>query len=211
DSIVVFENYPVDAELARAHGLELRELQAVETTNYALNVVVYPGSRLSIMLGYDSALFDESAAGALAEHLRGLLVGIASDGDRALSALPSTSDVAARRAAVAERPSAKAPDAQAPAEYRAPETPTELVLAEIWSQVLGHDQIGATDSFFDLGGDSILSLHVATRIKAAFGVALTPRDVLTARTVAALAARVEDEILREIERVALVDGNDENR
>lgn len=205
DSIVVFENYPVDVEAARAHGLELRELQAVETTNYALNVVVYPGSRLSVVLGYDPTLFEETTVRALAEHLRGLLVGIASDSDRPLSALPSTSDVAARSADIAERATPAESNGHSTVEYRPPESPTEIVLVGIWSEVLGQERIGVLDSFFDVGGDSILSLHIATRVKAAFGVALTPRDVLTSRTISALAIRVEEEILREIEQVALDD------
>jgi hypothetical protein len=51
-------------------------------------------------------------------------------------------------------------------------------------------------------------MFITTRINAAFDVALTPRDVLTARTVSALAEMVEDAILRELERVAFGDGND---
>jgi amino acid adenylation domain-containing protein/non-ribosomal peptide synthase protein (TIGR01720 family) len=201
DSIVVFENYPVDNEAARAHGLELSDLRAVETTNYPLNVVVYPGERLSFVLAYDRALFTEDTVAALTAHLHGLLAGIAEQVEPTLGSLPSTTDVAVRSAAST---SPRVPECQ-PSEYRAPETPTEVALAEIWSDVLGVHRIGALDSFFDVGGDSITSLHVATRVKSAFGVALTPRDVLTERTVAALAGRIEEEILRELERAALDD------
>ncbi len=69
DSIVVFENYPVDDEAAATHGLRLRELQAVETTNYALTVVAHPGRRLSIALGYDPAVFDVATVEGLAARL----------------------------------------------------------------------------------------------------------------------------------------------
>ncbi|GLZ39062.1 non-ribosomal peptide synthetase [Actinokineospora sp. NBRC 105648] len=87
----------------------------------------------------------------------------------------------------------------APAE---PETGTEQAIADIWAEVLGVARVGVEDSFFDLGGDSILSLHVTARANAAFAVELTPRDVLTARTVRALAGVVEDHILRELEALA---------
>ena len=54
--------------------------------------------------------------------------------------------------------------------------------------------VGVDDNFFDLGGDSVRSLGVVARINAAFDVALTPRDVLITRTVAALAELVEEKV-----------------
>src|SRR5262249_41966676 len=51
DSIVVFENYPINDEAAAARGLRLRELRAIETTNYPLSVIVCPGRRLAMELG----------------------------------------------------------------------------------------------------------------------------------------------------------------
>ena len=91
----------------------------------------------------------------------------------------------------------------------APETGTEEVVAGIWTDVLGTRRIGRFDNFFDLGGDSIRSLRIAGRIAEAFDVTLTPRDVLVARTVAALAELVEEQVLSQLERVALGTGNDE--
>jgi acyl carrier protein len=93
-------------------------------------------------------------------------------------------------------------------EYVAPDTDTERVVADVWSEVLGLERVGVYDNFFDLGGDSIRSLHIASRVKVAFDVALTPRDVLTTRTVAALAELVEEKVICELERVASGAGND---
>ncbi|WP_436838580.1 amino acid adenylation domain-containing protein [Nocardia nova] len=70
--------------------------------------------------------------------------------------------------------------------YRAPQTVTEQVVAEVIGEVLGLDQVGADDDFFALGGDSIVSLQVVSRARAR-GVHFSPRDVFTARTVEALA------------------------
>jgi acyl carrier protein len=92
-------------------------------------------------------------------------------------------------------------------DHVAPGTDTERVVADIWTEVLGMDRVGVHDNFFDLGGDSIRSLHIASRVKAAFDVVLTPRDVLTTRTVATLAELVEEKILCELERVASGAGN----
>jgi non-ribosomal peptide synthetase component F len=82
----------------------------------------------------------------------------------------------------------------------APRTPTEEVLAGIWSEVLGVAPVGVNDDLFDLGGDSIRGLHITSRARAVFDVALTPRDVLTARTVARLAELVEEKVLAQLER-----------
>ncbi|WP_410581903.1 non-ribosomal peptide synthase/polyketide synthase [Amycolatopsis sp. lyj-108] len=86
--------------------------------------------------------------------------------------------------------------------YTAPETDTERVVAGIWAEVLGLERVGVGDNFFDLGGDSIRSLHIASRASAVFDIRLTPRDVLTARTVAVLAETVEEMILRDLELLA---------
>jgi amino acid adenylation domain-containing protein/non-ribosomal peptide synthase protein (TIGR01720 family) len=87
-SIVVVENYPIDDEAAASYGLRLRDLSAVETTNYPLNVMVSPGQRLSIDFGYDPALFDRTTVERLVQHFVLVLDGIADDVDRRVSELP---------------------------------------------------------------------------------------------------------------------------
>ncbi|ULN48154.1 amino acid adenylation domain-containing protein [Mycolicibacterium goodii] len=72
-------------------------------------------------------------------------------------------------------------------DYRAPSNPVEEVLADIVAQVLGVERVGVDDSFFDLGGDSILSMQVVARARAA-GIQCRPRDVFVEQTVARLAA-----------------------
>ncbi|MFI0776430.1 non-ribosomal peptide synthase/polyketide synthase [Streptomyces sp. NPDC021212] len=98
DSIVVFENYPVGGDLAAAHGLALRDLEGVETTNYPLSLVVYPGEEMALRLGYDPALFDAATIRRMAEYLSVLLENMADGPDRAPARLPVLSD--ARRTQV---------------------------------------------------------------------------------------------------------------
>ncbi|MBJ6641535.1 amino acid adenylation domain-containing protein [Streptomyces sp. DHE7-1] len=82
-----------------------------------------------------------------------------------------------------------APDWSAGGEraHRAPRTDTERILAAIWAELLGVDQVGVDDNFFMLGGDSILSIQVVSRARTA-GLALSPRDLFRHPTVAELAA-----------------------
>jgi len=81
---------------------------------------------------------------------------------------------------------------------RAPRGPQEQILAEVFAQVLGISTVGAEDDFFGLGGDSIVSIRLVARARAA-GVVFTVRDVFTHPTVAGLAAVATelDELLAE--------------
>ena len=86
-----------------------------------------------------------------------------------------------------------APEYQDVDRYRAPGNAVEEVLAGIYAQVLGLERVGVDDSFFELGGDSILSMQVVARARAA-GVLCRPRDIFVEQSVAGLArvARVAD-------------------
>ncbi|WP_280381699.1 non-ribosomal peptide synthetase, partial [Nocardia wallacei] len=75
-------------------------------------------------------------------------------------------------------------------EFRAPRNPLEQTIAEVFGEVLGVARVGVDDSFFALGGDSIVSIQLVSRAKAR-GVIFTPRDVFEQRTVAGLAAVAE--------------------
>lgn len=69
-------------------------------------------------------------------------------------------------------------------------TPTselEQVLITIWQTSLGIEQIGADDNFYELGGDSLVALHIVTKARE-FGLALTPKLMLEHQTIAELAA-----------------------
>jgi amino acid adenylation domain-containing protein/non-ribosomal peptide synthase protein (TIGR01720 family) len=87
-SIVVFENYPVDDDLAAAHGLRLSGLDGAETTNYPLTLVAYPGPELGLRLCYDPELFDAGTARRMADYLSVLLAGVPEGARRAPSRLP---------------------------------------------------------------------------------------------------------------------------
>ncbi|GAB3897695.1 hypothetical protein GCM10029964_080970 [Kibdelosporangium lantanae] len=70
---------------------------------------------------------------------------------------------------------------------RTPSTPAEERLCQLFAEVLGVPSVGVDDSFFELGGDSIVSMQLVGRARAA-GLTFSPRDVFTHRTPAALAA-----------------------
>jgi amino acid adenylation domain-containing protein len=71
--------------------------------------------------------------------------------------------------------------------YAAPESPIEIAIADVWKSVLAVERVGRDDNYFALGGDSILSLQVASRL-AEKGYALKPSELFKHPTVARLAA-----------------------
>ncbi|SNT27316.1 non-ribosomal peptide synthetase [Rhodococcoides kyotonense] len=75
--------------------------------------------------------------------------------------------------------------------FRAPSTEKEIAVAALFADVLGAPSVGADDSFFALGGDSIVSIQLVARAKAA-GLTFTARDVFERKTVAALAEVASD-------------------
>ncbi|WP_327370474.1 non-ribosomal peptide synthetase [Streptomyces sp. NBC_01217] len=104
-----------------------------------------------------------------------------------LESLPFTSNGKADRAALtalldesAERPRIGA------TEYEAPRTPLEEMIAGIWQEVLGVEQVGIHDDFFEKGGHSLLAAQVIARIRAATGVDVSVRMLFEHRVLSEL-------------------------
>jgi phthiocerol/phenolphthiocerol synthesis type-I polyketide synthase E len=83
-------------------------------------------------------------------------------------------------------------------EYLEPTGEAEELLAGIFRELLGIREIGTGDSFFDLGGHSLLGLKVLTRVRQTFRVDLPLRAIFEAPTVAGMAALVDEAILLEL-------------
>lgn len=62
--------------------------------------------------------------------------------------------------------------------FAAPATPMERLIAEIWQELLHLDRVGVYDNFFDLGGYSLLSIQVVTRIQQRTGLRISPRELI---------------------------------
>jgi amino acid adenylation domain-containing protein len=77
-------------------------------------------------------------------------------------------------------------DAQPALESRfvAPRTPVEEEMAQIWSNLLGVEQVGIHDNFFELGGHSILLIQLHSRLSKSYNVKISLRDLFDAPTIA---------------------------
>jgi amino acid adenylation domain-containing protein/thioester reductase-like protein len=79
-----------------------------------------------------------------------------------------------------------------------PANGTEEALVGMWKEILGLEQVGTTDDFFQIGGHSLKAVQLQSKISMAFQVDVSFRDVLKARTIQALAA-----ILQNAQKVRL--------
>ncbi|HKP13380.1 MAG TPA: amino acid adenylation domain-containing protein, partial [Blastocatellia bacterium] len=86
--------------------------------------------------------------------------------------------------------------------YAAPRNDIERLLADIWGEVLRLGQVGIHDNYFELGGDSILSIQIVFKASQA-GVQLTPRQLFQYQTIAELAAVAGTARLVEAEQSAV--------
>ena len=152
---------------------------------------------------YPPALFERATVERLADGFGELLREIAADPERRIEELPAPAlDGHRPRPVAAGEIERLAPRqgrvAAAGAPHTAPRSPLEATIAEAWCEVLGLDEVGVFDDFFDLGGHSLLATQVVARLRRRLERELSPEDLFEAPTVAALADRL---VRREAEEI----------
>ncbi|UNO40116.1 condensation domain-containing protein [Streptomyces sp. MST-110588] len=152
---------------------------------FPLSVVVLEyGGEMRARFQYDPELFASATVRDWLEAYRLLLARLADQGpDARTSALsdPGADDGPADGNAVGRPGRGAGP-------YVPPDTEAEQLLAELWARHLGQDRVGRTDDFFDLGGDSVTAIAVASEAGRQ-GLMVRPRTILDLRTLHAVAAR----------------------
>lgn len=88
-------------------------------------------------------------------------------------------------------------------EYAEPGTETEIQLAKIWCSVLGVNKVGINQSFFDIGGTSLLLMDVFTQIEVMFPEKVTMPDLFTYTTISKLGAFIDKNVGQAIKHVDL--------
>ena len=175
----------------RGFRIELGEIEAVLSTHPKVRecvILVQESDRSKHVIAYvvPSSQAERPLVSELRRHVEERLPDYMVPAIFAvLEDLPLTSNGKVDRRALLDSGSPE----QAEIPHTPPRTLVEEVLAEIWSQVLGIDQVGIDDHFFSLGGDSIRSLQVLSLARKR-SLALTVQDLFHRPTIRRLAESV---------------------
>ncbi|WP_225912764.1 non-ribosomal peptide synthetase/type I polyketide synthase [Nostoc flagelliforme] len=91
-------------------------------------------------------------------------------------------------------------------DFVAPSTPTEQILAKIWMEILGRQQVGIYDNFFDIGGQSLLIIQVGNKVREIFSSHILVTDLFKYPTISSLAKYLSQE--NNVEQPALAPINE---
>ncbi|WP_369214218.1 non-ribosomal peptide synthetase [Streptomyces flavofungini] len=168
-------SYAVLLSRTGTHRLDLTDGPARESTRELTNDPAFDRAGAELVRGLRRVLKDsvpDYMVPSAFLPLRALPVGVNGKLDRdALPPIPDHGD--------------------ADAEAAEPGTPTEHLLAELWAEVLGVDDVGVRTNFFELGGDSIHTIHVVAKARQR-GLEFAPQLVFRHGTIAALAAALDE-------------------
>lgn len=172
----------------RGFRIELAEIEAVLSQHPSVQDVVVlareeePGDKrlVAYVVSGEVTPTTHDLRGFLKEKLPDYMIPSAFVG---LDSLPLTSNGKVDRRAL---PTPEAISRDLESQVVAPRTPNEVVLAQIWTDVLGVQQVSIHDNFFELGGDSILTIKIIARANQA-GLQLTVRQFFEHQTIAELA------------------------
>ena len=211
DGELVFAGRADEQVKIRGFRIEPGEIEAVLATHPAISQAAVvaredqPGQRR--LVGYVvpvPASTDGQAtavtAEALREHVAALPEYMVPSVVMLLDVLPVTVNGKLDRAAL--------PAPGGPVTSRGPRTETEEIVCGLFAEVLGVDRVGAEDSFFELGGDSLLAMRLIARVREALDAEVPIRGMFTA-TPAGIAELVEARATGEHEPGVEVEISDE--
>ncbi|MEM1391731.1 MAG: amino acid adenylation domain-containing protein [Cyanobacteria bacterium P01_H01_bin.150] len=93
ESLVVFENYPIDSTLSNQVGcLQLNNVETFERTNYPLTLVAVPGSEFLFNISYDTVRFEEDTIKRMLGHLQTIFAEIVDNPERKVTEVPLLSE-----------------------------------------------------------------------------------------------------------------------
>ncbi|GHE73691.1 non-ribosomal peptide synthetase [Streptomyces vinaceus] len=171
----------IEAVLSAHPAVEQVRVLAVDLPSAGLALVAYavPAAQMPAAAAEAEALLYEHAAAALPEHMVPSAFCL-------LNALPMTPNGKLDRTRLPSPGIRKAERS-----YTAPESETERAVAAIWEELLGVGQVGRDESFFALGGHSLLVVRAVNAIRSRLGVSLPIQRFFREPTVSGLARAIE--------------------
>ncbi|WP_329570737.1 non-ribosomal peptide synthetase [Kitasatospora sp. NBC_01266] len=185
EGALVFVGRADDQVKIRGFRIELGEIAAALTSHQDVAQAAVlvredrPGEKR--LVGYLVPAVAQPDLPGLRKHLAGLLPDY-----MVPAALVVLAELPLTASGKLDRTALPAPDFTAAVTGRAPSTEREEVLAGLFAELLGLASVGVDDGFFELGGDSIISIQLVARARQA-GLVFSARDVFSCQSVAELA------------------------
>jgi len=191
ESLLVFENYPIGSAGEANHAaanearFEIRTAHSIGAqTNYALTLLVSPGAEIAFRCVYDTARFAADDIDQMLAQLLALVEQMIATPQQPLQTLLRQTEP--RPTVYARQTKATQPRVA----FVPPRTDVEQQLVQIWQAVLGSQSVGVCDNFFDLGGHSLIAVHLMAQIQQHFAVNLPLATLLQAPTIEQLASQL---------------------
>jgi len=199
DSFLVFENLPAQTA-SRDHpdALTMTSFRSGLTAAFPLSIAVTLGDHWDIHASIAPQAGDEASAHVLLDAMLASLEMMTEHPDAPVG---SVMDSGAAR--IASLLKAETVEHRSPG-GRAPRSKLEQDLVGVWVDVLGRDDIGIDDDWFDVGGTSLGAVRLFARLNDELEVALPLNTLLTHPTVAAMADRIASPEATEQERASLI-------
>lgn len=172
------------------HTLELPGLSVqtldVDSATADFDLYLYlleKAGTLTAVLRYNTDLFDDPTIVQMLDHYQTVLKNIVADPEQPISLMLPLSRVEQQQLQD-KRLNQSSKQERA---YVAPRNALELQLTQLWTQVLGIQDVGVKDNFFELGGQSLRAMSLFAKIEETFGKTLPLASLLQAPTVEELA------------------------
>ncbi|MCW5515228.1 condensation domain-containing protein [Muriicola sp. Z0-33] len=184
DSILIFENYP--SKKAKSGDIELQGYRSGVTSNYPLSLMVLPHSEIVFTFIFQNDQINSQTKNWLVGNLQKLVDTILVQQNSTVQEIINS--IAPPKFAV---DNTSGPiQTKAKPTFVAPENDLEVQLVAIWEDILGHNEIGVNDNYFDLGGKSLMALKMIARINEQFDIKLPVTALLLHPTIKGLAQEI---------------------
>lgn len=192
DTLFVFENFPWEDIISG--DLSVHGFQSGITTTYPLTAIFKIEDRISCDLLVNTEVIPEAAAHWFLASISAIATALLTHSD---TTVKDTVEVigliptALSRKRILNDLNLQEASAKKETAYIAPRNQIELTLVEIWEQLFGLNYISITDSFFKLGGKSLLSVRMFALIEEKLAVKLPPTLLLESPTIQGLASVID--------------------
>lgn len=192
-NIIVFENYPVDEELnALDLGVEVLKSIYHTRTNYELIFsAMLRTEGMVLNFSYNAELYTELSVQQIAAHYQLVLDGMLRAPEAQIGEIQLPADEVALRRQGLRYMEAEIYAYEEAAEYVAPRNALEESIAAVWCEILELERVGVHDSFFAVGGNSLMIIRLFEKLKQVVAEPITVANLFSYHTIAMLSEYVD--------------------